>query len=210
MSTQLRSGNRFKPGSASQKIDDSIKRAGTSPRLPFSLILSFMMHTLHAPWRLDYIKSVSNGPTDCFLCTASLNPEKDGDNLVLARSEHCLLMLNKYPYVNGHLLVAPYRHAPTPLELSADERGQMMELLALGQQALALAMNPQGYNIGLNIGKCAGAGVPGHVHAHIVPRWNGDINFMTIVANVRIIPQAVEEAYSQLREAIKTLQQNSA
>jgi ATP adenylyltransferase len=164
-----------------------------------------MTQILYAPWRLDYIKSVSDGPKECFLCEAAKAPEKDVANLVLARTPLCLLMLNKYPYVNGHLLVAPYRHAPTTVECSVEERGQMMELLNLGQQALGLAMNPQGYNMGLNIGKCAGAGVPGHVHAHIVPRWNGDINYITILGNVRVIPQAIEQAYTQLQAAIAQL-----
>ena len=161
-----------------------------------------MSHTLYAPWRLDYIKAVSDGPKDCFLCTAAKSPEKDLQNLILARSQNCMLMLNKYPYVNGHLLVAPYRHAPTPVECTPEERAQMMELLNVGQQALMLAMNPQGYNMGFNIGKCAGAGVPGHIHGHIVPRWNGDINFMTILGNVRVIPQAIEQAYEQLKAAV--------
>src|SRR3954467_13898263 len=160
-----------------------------------------MSQTLYAPWRLDYIKTVSDGPADCFLCAASKAPDQDEAHLVLARSTHCLLMLNRYPYVNGHLLVAPYRHAPTPAECTAEERAEMMELLTLGQQALALAMNPQGYNIGFNIGKCAGAGGPGHIHAHIVPRWNGDINFIPILGNVRVIPQAIEQAYAQLKDA---------
>lgn len=164
-----------------------------------------MSHSLYAPWRLDYIKTVSDGPKECFLCSAAKDPANDAANLVLARAPHCLLMLNKYPYVNGHLLVAPYRHAPTPVECTAEERAQMMELLNLGQQALSLAMNPQGFNIGFNIGKCAGAGVPGHIHAHIVPRWNGDINFITILGNVRIIPQAIEQAYAQLKEAVASL-----
>src|SRR6185295_5090909 len=115
-----------------------------------------MTQTLYAPWRLDYIKTVSDGPKECFLCDASKHPENDAANLVLARTPLCLLMLNKYPYVNGHLLAAPYRHAPTPVECTAEERAQMMELLNVGQQALFLAMNPQGYNIGFNIGKCAG------------------------------------------------------
>src|SRR5947199_288994 len=110
-----------------------------------------MTPTLYAPWRLDYIKSVSDGPKECFLCTASKTPEEDEKNLVLFRSTHCLLMLNKYPYVNGHLLVAPYRHAPTPVELSAEERAEMMELLVLGQKALTIAMNPQGFNMGINV-----------------------------------------------------------
>jgi ATP adenylyltransferase len=164
-----------------------------------------MSNALFAPWRLEYIKSVADGPQDCFLCAASKDPAKDTSNLVLARGSLCMLMLNKYPYVHGHLLVAPYRHAPTPVECSPEERAQMMEFLALGQEALALAMNPQGYNVGINIGKCAGAGVPGHIHAHIVPRWNGDINFISIVGNVHIIPQAIEEAYAQLKQAVESL-----
>jgi len=163
------------------------------------------MNTLYAPWRLDYIKAVSDGPKDCFLCTTAKSPQLDTENLVLARSQHCLLMLNTFPYVTGHLLVAPYRHAPTPLECTPIERAETMELLTLAQQALARAMNPQGFNIGFNIGKCSGAGVPGHIHAHIVPRWNGDINFITIIGNVRIIPQAIEQAYAQLKSAIEEL-----
>ncbi len=164
-----------------------------------------MTQTLYAPWRLDYIKEVADGPKECFLCAASKTPEQDEANLVLARSANCLLMLNRYPYVNGHLMVAPYRHAATPVECTPEERAEMMELLVLGQQSLELAMNPQGFNWGVNIGKCSGAGVPGHVHAHIVPRWNGDINFISIIGNVRIIPQAIEEAYKQLREAVSKL-----
>ena len=168
-----------------------------------------MTQSLYAPWRLDYIKTVSDGPKECFLCAASRAPDKDEANMVLARSSLCLLMLNKYPYVNGHLLVAPYRHAPTPVELSAEERAQMMELLVLGERALALAMNPQGYNMGFNmgfnIGQCAGAGVPGHIHGHIVPRWSGDVNFMTVLGQVRVIPQAVEEAYKQLKAVMGKL-----
>jgi ATP adenylyltransferase len=164
-----------------------------------------MTNVLHAPWRLDYIKTVSDGPAACFLCDYAKNPDHDAANLVLARTPLCLLMLNKYPYVNGHLLAAPYRHAPTLVECTPDERAQLMELLTLGQQALALAMNPQGYNIGFNVGKCAGAGVPGHIHAHIVPRWNGDINFITILGNVRIIPQAIDHAYAQLKQAVAAL-----
>ena len=161
-----------------------------------------MPHALYAPWRLDYIQAVADGPKDCFLCSAAKSPDKDDANLVLARSTHCLLMLNKYPYVNGHLLVAPYRHAPSLSECSPEERAEIMELLVLGQHALERAMNPQGFNIGINVGKVSGAGVPGHVHAHIVPRWNGDINFMTIIGNVRIIPQAIEVAFDLLKKAI--------
>ncbi len=164
-----------------------------------------MAKTLYAPWRIDYIKDVSDGPKECFLCAAAKTPDADAANFVLARGEHCLLMLNKYPYVNGHLLVAPYRHAPTLIDCTPPERAEIMELLILGQQALERAMNPQGFNVGINIGKVSGAGLPGHVHAHIVPRWNGDINFMTIVGQVRIIPQAIDEAFRQLNQALAEL-----
>ncbi|MCL2647673.1 MAG: HIT domain-containing protein [Phycisphaerales bacterium] len=161
-----------------------------------------MPHTLYAPWRLDYIKTVAGGPKECFICTAAKSPEKDEQHLILARTAHCLLMLNRFPYVNGHLLATPYRHAATLADCTPEERTELMDLLVLGQEALRIAMNPQGYNIGLNIGKCSGAGVPGHIHAHIVPRWNGDINFISIIGNVRIIPQAIDEAYRQLKEAV--------
>jgi ATP adenylyltransferase len=160
-----------------------------------------MADALWAPWRLDYIKTVADGPKECFLCAAAQAPERDAANLVVARSAHCLLMLNKYPYVNGHLLVAPYRHEAGLSDLPAEERAEMMELLVHGQRLLTAAANPQGFNMGLNIGPCAGAGVPGHVHAHIVPRWAGDTNFMSVVGQVRIIPQALEETFRLLTEA---------
>ena len=160
-----------------------------------------MADVLWAPWRLDYIKSVSDGPRECFLCSAAKTPEQDEANLVVARSANCLLMLNKYPYVNGHLLVAPYRHEAGLVDLPTAERAEMMELLVHAQRLLEQIANPQGFNLGLNLGQCAGAGVPGHVHAHIVPRWAGDTNFMSVVGQVRIIPQALQETYRALREA---------
>lgn len=160
-----------------------------------------MSGNLWAPWRMEYIKTVCDGPSECFMCAAAKTPERDEANLVIARGQHVLLMLNRYPYVNGHLLVAPYRHVPQLGDLDAAERAEIMEMLVHGQAVLTAAMNPQGFNMGLNLGRCAGAGVPGHVHAHIVPRWNGDVNFMSVVGQVRIIPQALEAAYAQLRGA---------
>ncbi len=153
---------------------------------------------LWAPWRLEYIKSVATGNDGCFLCRYAAAPQDDAANLVIARSPLALLVMNKFPYVNGHLLVAPYRHAAELTDLAADERSSMMELAAHGQRLLFGAMNPQGYNIGINQGRCAGAGLPGHAHMHVVPRWNGDVNFMSVVGQVRVIPQALEQAYSQL------------
>jgi ATP adenylyltransferase len=157
-----------------------------------------MSDILWAPWRIEYIKKVSTGPESCFLCEVAQNPQKDTSQLVLHRSASGLLMMNLYPYVNGHLLVVPYRHTADLPDLTPEERSAMMELAQFGQQLLTGAMNPQGFNIGINIGRCAGAGVPGHVHMHVVPRWNGDVNFMSVVGRVRVIPQAVQEAYAQL------------
>ena len=158
-----------------------------------------MTDLLWAPWRLEYIKSVADGPKDGFLCRLAKDTDKDEDNLVIARSGRCLLALNRFPYVNGHLLVAPYRHVAQLGDTEPAERAEMMELMVYGQSLLEAAMNPQGFNMGFNLGRCAGAGVPGHVHGHVVPRWGGDINFMSVVGGVRIIPQALENAYKMLR-----------
>jgi ATP adenylyltransferase len=160
-----------------------------------------MPDILYAPWRLDYIKNVADGPKGCFLCAAATAPEDDAKNHVITRGTHAFLMVNRYPYVNGHLLAAPYRHAADMLDLSADERAEMVELLVHGEKLLRRTVNPQGFNLGINLGKCAGAGVPDHIHSHIVPRWNGDTNFMAAVANIRVIPQSVEETFKMLLKA---------
>lgn len=164
-----------------------------------------MADTLWAPWRMDYIKTVADGPKECFLCTAARAPENDAPAMVLTRTAHCLMLLNHYPYVNGHLLVAPYRHVAELNELTPEEQAEMMALLAQGQTLLTRAMNPHGFNMGMNLGRCAGAGLPGHIHAHLVPRWNGDINFMSVVGTVRIIPQALEETYKLLAETLRQM-----
>lgn len=157
-----------------------------------------MTASIWAPWRLEYIKSVTADKPGCFLCEAAREPENDRCHLVVARTASALLMLNRYPYVNGHLLVAPYAHVAQLEDLPSEHRADMLELALHGQHLLENAMNPQGFNIGFNIGRCAGAGLPGHIHMHIVPRWNGDINFMTTVGQVRVIPQAIDAAYEQL------------
>lgn len=157
-----------------------------------------MTASIWAPWRLEYIKSVTGEKSGCFLCEASRDTDHDRSNLVVARTDTALLMLNRYPYVNGHLLVAPYAHVSQLADMPSEHRAALTELAVHGQRLLELAMNPQGFNIGINIGRCAGAGVPGHIHLHIVPRWNGDINFMTTVGQVRVIPEALESAYEKL------------
>lgn len=166
---------------------------------------------LWAPWRLSYIKENSE-PTQqpratagllpgadpaCFLCRA-VAESADQDNLVVHRGEHSFTILNRYPYNNGHLLVAPQRHLARLDSLSAEANLELVQQLSRLVQALERLMNAQGFNIGLNLGRAAGAGVPGHLHWHVVPRWVGDTNFMPIVASVDVIPQALESLWEML------------
>ena len=169
---------------------------------------------LWAPWRMSYIhelgdkldaSSSSADGESCFLCQAAaadLDDEHKAQRLVLIKDERGVLLLNRYPYANGHLLVAPCAHVADLSDLAATQRGGLMELAELGHRLLKGAMNPQGVNIGMNLGRCAGAGLPGHVHMHVVPRWHGDINFMQVVGQVRVIPQALEESYKALAEQL--------
>lgn len=154
---------------------------------------------LHAPWRIDYIRDASRRhDSACFLCEAVADPQEDARRLVLHRDAHGIIIMNRYPYTNGHLMVAPLEHADDLPTLTADGRTGLMELITLGERLIHAALNPQGVNIGMNIGRAAGAGLPGHLHAHLVPRWGGDVNFMDAVGQVRIIPQAIEQLYDEL------------
>lgn len=161
---------------------------------------------LWAPWRISYIQGLSGDERGCFLCdAAAAGPEERPGRLVLLADDRGLLLLNRYPYTNGHLLVAPRAHVSDLSDLAPAERAGLMELADVGNRALKAAMNPQGMNLGMNLGRCAGAGVPGHCHMHLVPRWHGDVNFMEVVGRVRVIPQALEEAYRTLSEAVRAL-----
>lgn len=157
--------------------------------------------SLFAPWRMDYIRSLS-GPKDtgCFLCEAAGASEtRDADLLVLWRTPLTLVMLNKFPYANGHLLIAPRAHKAEFEELSAEE---LADLGLQTQRAVALlrkGVAAQGFNVGINLGRVAGAGVPGHLHQHVVPRWGGDVNFMSVVGEVRVVPQALSQLWRELR-----------
>ncbi len=160
---------------------------------------------LWAPWRMQYIRQIddhADDPGSSFLLDYWNEPEKDAEHLVLHRTSMSMILLNRYPYTNGHLLVAPGACIPDLPQLSADQRVDLFECVTLAEQLLELAMNPQGVNIGINIGRCAGAGVPGHLHVHVVPRWSGDVNFMSVVGHVRIVPQALEEVYGELAAAL--------
>lgn len=177
---------------------------------------------LWAPWRLTYLQGMAaseagagtaaaSGPSSsagCFLCdacAAANDPAAAASRLVLHVDSRGVILLNRYPYANGHLLVAPLQHAGDLLDLDSTGRASLMELTALAERALRLAMNPQGVNVGMNLGKAAGAGVPGHLHVHVVPRWAGDTNFMHVVGHVRVIPQALEHSYQLLQSTIQKL-----
>ena len=154
------------------------------------------MERLWSPWRMEYI--VSRKGEGCIFCD-KIADNDDQTNYILHRGEKCYVMLNLYPYNNGHLLVSPYRHVPSPEQLEGDELGEMMLMVNRSLEALRQAMYPDGFNIGINIGKAAGAGIEGHVHIHIVPRWQGDTNYIPVLADLRIIPQAFSDTYQMLQ-----------
>jgi ATP adenylyltransferase len=140
----------------------------------------------------------------CIFCEM-LEAEDDREQLILHRSQLSFLVLNRYPYNNGHLMAVPYRHVDILEALSTEEAADIMAQVALGIRALRKSTNPEGFNIGFNIGKIAGAGVVDHVHAHIVPRWSGDTNFMPVLADVRLIPQDLNETYAELKAAVEEI-----
>jgi ATP adenylyltransferase len=156
------------------------------------------MKRIWASWRMKYI-SKANTETGCVFCIA-LAKKDDSHNLIVMRGERAFIILNKYPYTSGHVMVAPLAHKATIEDLDPDTRAEMMELASLCMTNLRKIYNPQAFNLGANIGEAAGAGVPGHVHLHIVPRWNGDTNFMSTVGEVRVLPEDIEDTYQRLRE----------
>jgi ATP adenylyltransferase len=162
------------------------------------------MDRIWAPWRMAYLANSAEDDR-CILCRAR-DAENDREELVLFRSSNYILMLNRYPYVNGHLMAVPLHHTGNLQELSSNELFDLMEGVRLGQNLLDRAAKPDGYNIGINIGKAAGGGVEDHLHVHIVPRWNGDNNFMAVLADVRVIPEGLLECYDRLSATLGTMQ----
>ena len=162
---------------------------------------------LWAPWRLDYIKDPDRAKppgagggagSGCFLCDAAADPAGDAGRLVVARRGPALAVLNRFPYNNGHLLVAPLEHRGDLTELSPEQSAACQSLLADLCAELRETLNAQGFNVGLNLGAAAGAGLPGHLHWHLVPRWPGDGNFMSVTANVSVIPQSLGALHAAL------------
>ncbi len=159
------------------------------------------MENLWAPWRMAYIAPQGEPSNECIFCTKPAAHD-DAANHILYRGEHCFMLMNLYPYNNGHLMIAPYQHVPSISDLEAATLAELMAQTQLALRALRHLMSPDGFNLGINEGKVAGAGFAGHVHLHIVPRWLGDTNFMPVIADVKVIPEHLDRTYRQLKEAI--------
>jgi ATP adenylyltransferase len=159
------------------------------------------MESLHAPWRIEYILA-PKPVLEPSLFSRIAQSNDDEANLVIARDRTCFALLNRYPYNGGHLMIVPYKQAADLDELTAEELRDLLLLVRRCQQALTRVMKPDGFNLGINLGKCAGAGILQHLHVHVVPRWNGDTNFMPVVAETTVVPQALQELAGQLRAAL--------
>jgi ATP adenylyltransferase len=149
---------------------------------------------------MEYIEKPQTGTDDLNIFVDLPAQEDDRKNLILKRGKTAFVMLNAFPYTNGHMLVAPYRQTPDIEELNDEELLEVNQLLAKAVQWIKAAYRPDGFNIGINMGRAAGAGIPRHIHWHIVPRWNGDTNFMTTVGEVRVLPQTLEDSYDRLKQ----------
>ena len=155
---------------------------------------------LWAPWRLEYIKGAK--PDECIFCSAATS-EDDARSYVVVRAEHCFVMLNAFPYNNGHVMVSPYEHVGSIEGLADPVVLELMNLTQRSLGALREAYSPEGFNIGVNEGKVAGAGVEDHTHLHVVPRWGGDTNFMPVIGDTRVLPESLDDSYSRLASLLR-------
>jgi ATP adenylyltransferase len=155
------------------------------------------MERLWAPWRMEYINSAREGEGGCIFCELPAEGD-DEKNYILTRGEKAFVILNKFPYNSGHLMIAPFRHVGEVEQLEDEEALDLDHLLQKSLKALKEAMSPDGFNIGMNLGRVAGAGVPDHVHWHVVPRWSGDTNFMPVVGETKVLPELLHESYRRL------------
>jgi ATP adenylyltransferase len=159
------------------------------------------MKQLWAPWRMKYIGSFSKERA-CIFCAAA-KTKSDAGRYVLQRRDKCFSLLNIFPYNNGHIMVAPYKHAANLHDLDKETLADLLALVSESQLALHKAFNPEGYNIGINVGRAGGAGIVDHIHIHIVPRWNGDTNFMPVIGDTKIVSQSLEDTYAALIKSIR-------
>ena len=153
-------------------------------------------HRIWAPWRLRYVKD-ANRQKGCIFCTKPSEGD-DRDNLIVHRGERCFVILNLFPYTNGHLMVAPFDHVGRYQDIDPTVTAEMTALAQMAMRRMESAYRPEGFNVGLNQGRVAGAGVEGHIHLHVVPRWAGDNNYMPVIADTRVMPQSLEESYESM------------
>jgi ATP adenylyltransferase len=157
------------------------------------------MEYLWAPWRIKYIENIiSSGDESCIFCDKPAE-NKDAENFILYRGELNFVIMNRFPYNSGHLMVAPYRHVAALDELNSEELNEHYKLVARCSSVLKKIMKPDGFNIGMNIGRVAGAGIDKHIHSHIVSRWNGDTNFMPVIAGTKVVNESLEDTYCKLK-----------
>jgi ATP adenylyltransferase len=161
------------------------------------------MESLHAPWRIEYILAPKPLQDDSLFSRIAQSND-DESNYVIARGRSCFALLNTYPYTGGHLMVVPYKQVQDFENLNDDEMLELLKLTRRCQKALTCVMKTHGFNVGVNLGKVAGAGIVEHLHIHVVPRWDGDTNFMPVLANTTVVPQALKEIAAQLRTALTT------
>lgn len=158
------------------------------------------MENLWAPWRIEYI--LSKKSPGCIFCDKP-RENNDQENLILYRGKHHFIIMNAYPYNNGHMMIVPYRHTSTLADWSSEEQKEFMELADLAVNLLKIAMKPDGFNLGINMGQVAGAGIADHIHLHVVPRWNGDTNFMPVLSDTRVISEHLKATYEKLKKTLE-------
>ena len=167
------------------------------------------MQQLWAPWRMAYIDQAASGKDQdegCIFCTKPQHdPAQDEEQLILHRGKLSFIMMNLFPYNTGHLLIAPYQHTGSLAQVPAATVAEVLLLTQHCETAIRTALNPDGFNLGMNMGKVAGAGFPDHVHMHLVPRWNGDTNFMPVIADVKIMPEFLQQTYTKIKAALTPL-----
>ena len=160
------------------------------------------MEPLHAPWRIEYILAPKPPPAGESLFTRIAQSNDDEGNLVICRTRLSFAVLNRYPYTGGHLMVVPYRQVADLNGLTEEELLDLMKLVCRCRNALGQTMKPDGFNLGINLGRVAGAGIEEHVHVHVVPRWNGDTNFMPVLGSTTVVPEALKDVAARLRRAL--------
>ena len=160
------------------------------------------MDYLWSPWRYQYVQKGARS-SGCIFCAAAAS-ENDEENFLVYRGRHNFILLNLYPYTTGHLMIAPYEHVATLAGAPQETLEEMMRLTARAEKALRQVYSPDGLNVGMNLGVAAGAGVPGHIHMHVLPRWSGDASFMTTVAETRVLPETLGTTYERLKAALST------